>query len=569
MKNSKFDLNSDNVLKTFLIILVPTIVAQIISGTFVVFDTFFVSSGFQPGSVGNGIGDSLFNKSSYSSLGPAAISYAFPYTFFIIGLGLLVGGGLASIMTKQLAHDDKVGYQKSMNSFAPLTIYFGIAVMIFLLIFAKILVWFGSGFQKDYLNSWFNNPLINKNWNNSFDLSSGIKYDEIYSAVNGHILSQASWFLRIQAFGAIPYIYMVGGVIMLRVQGKAQYATAFSSVGLFSNIILDFILIIILKMNVVGAAIATVASQFITAFIYYLYFSKKANVKSNKMDWKNSNKIIKEVSNSGTSLMMIQMITGLILIIFTFFIGATNYGEMYKITNYTAVYQGYNSLFIFLNLVIVGITQSMTPIVTYNHEKGDEKKVKKARNIGFSYSLIFAVISMIIIISFPKIINLFYSVNGNTADYITTGYFGINGNLLSGQFIYTNGVDVAQKIVRILFITFPLAMFILIGGTYLQCINENKKSSIILFGKPIIIIPLMIIFGFMFSSAINSNFYFDIATIDDPTNIIIEDSFNEVANLGLFLSLPITDLIIFIIVIIFIIKTNKNLNMENTNKDKN
>ncbi len=566
MKNSKFDLNSDNILKTFLIILVPTIVAQIISGTFVVFDTFFVSSGFQPGGVGNGIGESLFNKNAYSSLGPAAISYAFPYTFFIIGLGLLVGGGLASIMTKQLANDDKVGYQRSMNSFAPLTIYFGIAVMIFLLIFAKVLVWFGSGFQTDYLNSWFNNPLMNHNWSNSFDFTDGIKYDEIYNAVNGHILSQASWFLRIQAFGAIPYIYMVGGVIMLRVQGKAQYATAFSSIGLFSNILLDFIFIIVLKMNIVGAAIATVASQFITALIYYWYFSKKANVKSNKMDWKNSNKIIKEVSNSGTSLMMIQLITGLILIIFTFFIGATNYGEMYKITNYTAVYQGYNSLFIFLNLVVVGITQSMTPLVTYNHEKGNVKKVKKARNIGFSYTLVFAIISMIIIITFPKIINLFYSVNGKTADYISTGYLGLNGLLLEGQFVYTNGVDVAQKIVRILFITFPLAMFILVGGTYLQCINENKKSSIILFGKPLIIIPIMIIFGFLFSSVVSSSFYFDVAKISDPTNIISNNI--EKANLGLFLSLPITDLIIFIIVTTFIIKTNKDLNIHQNKESK-
>jgi Na+-driven multidrug efflux pump len=62
---------------------------------------------------------------------------------------------------------------------------------------------------------------------------------------------------------------MVAGIIVLRVEGKAAYATAFSATGLIVNILFDFIFIMILKMNVIGAAIASVMGQIVTAMVYY------------------------------------------------------------------------------------------------------------------------------------------------------------------------------------------------------------------------------------------------------------------------------------------------------------
>jgi len=139
-KQKKFDLGSTNVKKTFFSILIPTLISQLIAGTFVIFDTFFVSHGFHPGSIFEGIGTLTTDNPSYSALGPAAISYAMPYTFFIIGVGLAIGGGLATIMTRQFSKNDKTGMQKSMNTFAPMVIILGIILMVILLIGAKFLV---------------------------------------------------------------------------------------------------------------------------------------------------------------------------------------------------------------------------------------------------------------------------------------------------------------------------------------------------------------------------------------------------------------------------------------------
>ncbi len=565
-QKKKFDLGAENVLKTFLTILIPTLIAQLIAGTFVVFDTFFVSKGFQAGEIFifNGIGNISMAGDAYSALGPAAVSYAMPYTFFIIGVGLMIGAGLAAIMTKAYATNDKVTLQNSMNAYIPLTLIFGISLMVLLLLFSKVFVWFGSGFQREYLDVWFNNPGMNSSWGEGWatlDATSiaetGATIDPVvatrmFHEVNGHILSQSSWYLKIQALGAIPYVYMSAGVIMLRVQGKAQYATSFSAIGLVANIILDFTFIIVLKMNVIGAAIATVIGQYATAMAYFIYFKMHADIKQTSNDWKFATEKIGEVCKSGISIMMLQVLTGLVLIIFTFSIGVANYGDMALVTNYTAVYQGYNAVFIFLNLVIIGIAQSMAPIIGYNAVKRDAVKVKKARMYGMGSSLVFSLIAWLLILIFAKqVIGVFYTVNGSSADYIASGSFA---ELTGGQIIFTNGMNVAQKLLRLLFLTFPIAVMINVSGTYLQAVGQDKKTSVLLFGKVFGIIPIILILAVV-PQFISADWIYG-ATANTTDSI---PGLEQQANLNIFLALPIIDIVFLFILIYFLVTTERNV----------
>jgi len=66
-------------------------------------------------------------------------------------------------------------------------------------------------------------------------------------------------------------------------------------------------------------------------------------------------------------------------------------------------------------------------------------------------------------------------------------------------------MSVAILIVRILFVTFPIATMISISGTYLQGIGDDKRTSIILFGKVGLLIILALIFGFAFPTLIQSH----------------------------------------------------------------
>ncbi len=247
--------------------------------------------------------------------------------------------------------------------------------------------------------------------------------------------------------------------------------------------------------------------------------------------------------------MMLQVLTGLVLIIFTFSIGVANYGDMASVTNYTAVYQGYNAVFIFLNLVIIGVAQSMSPIVGYNMATNNQANVKKARLYGMGSSLVFSVVSWILILIFAKeVIGVFYTVNGNNWDYITSGQWGVP--------LKTNGMEVASKVLWLLFLTFPIAVMINVSGTYLQAIGETKKSSTILFGKVFGVIPILIVLIILQISGIDlvtANWKFGAGSYPIP------DGFPVEANLNLFLALPIIDIIFLFILIWFLVDSENKI----------
>ena len=81
----------------------------------------------------------------------------------------------------------------------------------------------------------------------------------------GHLLQQATFYLQIQALGAIPFMIFTSTIFVLRVEGKANFAMMFNLTALIVNIGLDFILVNLLHGNMVGAVIATVTAQSVAA----------------------------------------------------------------------------------------------------------------------------------------------------------------------------------------------------------------------------------------------------------------------------------------------------------------
>ena len=81
----------------------------------------------------------------------------------------------------------------------------------------------------------------------------------------GHLLQQATFYLEIQALGAIPFMIFTSTIFVLRVEGKANFAMMFNLTALLVNIGLDFILVNLLHGNMIGAAMATVTAQSVAA----------------------------------------------------------------------------------------------------------------------------------------------------------------------------------------------------------------------------------------------------------------------------------------------------------------
>ena len=165
------------------------------------------------------------------------------------------------------------------------------------------------------------------------------------------------------------------------------------------------------------------------------------------------------------------------------------------------------------------------------------------------------VVTLLVVFATNGVIGVFYNINGSSKDYITSGYFDIHLPDGLPWEIYTDGMDVAITIVRILFITFPIATAIAVSGTYIQGLGEDKRTSILLFGKVATLFILAFILGFAAPNLIHGEWSF---LTEDGLHI---DNLNNYKNasVGLFLSLPITDVLIGLLLIYYLIDAEKKI----------
>ena len=534
-KNKSFDLENDPVKSLFIRLWVPTMISVLIGGTFIVFDTIFVSHGFHPGSIAND-GIWYWSNSNYASNGAAGLSYVMPYTLMMIAIAAMIGGGLSYKITELKVGKDSKNQKRAMNSHLPIAIIYGTFIMIFILIFGKVLIWAGSGFQQSYIENWYNNPLMNDNWEQEF-ANSGYAVDS--NAATGHLFSQAAWYLRIQGLAAIPYVYMYSSTMILRTEGKTIVATKVNLFALSINIVLDIILINVFGMNLIGAAIGTVIAQTFGMIFYIFYFRYKFPNKTTDVDWDYAKNNILPVSKKGTSNLGLQLNSAMTSLVFTISIGLINYGNTEVINGYTSSFQSFIGIYMLVSLIINGIVISTSPIITFNSKIGQEERANEAKKIGLLMVIFVGSLFTLTILIFPIIVTTLFNSMPETPGY-------------------------TQRIAQILVIGFVFNTMILFSGIYFQSKGEDKKSSIILYLKPILLFVLVLSFGFAMSET---------NTFGAWQNSILpwnDDAVGLGSNvsLGLFWGLPATDIIVGSLAILLLWKDNKKNNNDVSSKNE-
>ncbi len=526
-EKAEFDLGKMPIKDAFIKIFIPTMISTLIAGTFVVFDTIFVSHGFHPGKIGGGIW--YFNSGNYASLGATGISYVMPYTIIMVAISMMIGGGIGASILKAKASGDNNKAKDYMNSHLPMSLYYGLFISVFIIIFAKVLIWAGTGFQKEYIDNWFNNPLMNKNW--SYDGEEGsslMKNPEVL----GHLLSQAAWYLRIQGLAAFPYVYMNGSGLILRVEGKTHIATRVNLIALTTNIVLDVLLINVFGLNLVGAALGTVIAEIIGMSYYLWYFKYKFPINANKPNWAFAKTKFGTISKRGTSNLGMQLNSALIILIFTFSIGVINYGNLVVINGYTSAFQSFFGIYLLASFIVNGIMISSAPIVNYNMHLNQIDRSLEAKRISFKVAVIFAGIFSAVVFVFPTIITLLFNSMPDSKAY-------------------------PERISQILVLGFTFQSIIIIAGLYFQAIGENKTSSVLLYGKPLLLFILVLFLGLIFHATGDfgawKNYFLghNIKPID-----------GQIYSIGLFWAMPIVDIILGGLALNLLIKDTKSMKLE-------
>ena len=157
--------------------------------------------------------------------------------------------------------------------------------------------------------------------------------------------------------------------------GKMLVSMISMAAGCISNIILDPLLIFGIgpfpQLGIKGAAIATVAGQFITLILYLIfYFAKPINVKIDFRNFKWNGKMIKKLYLIGIPAALNMALPSALISLLNAILAAFS-------QTCILVLGIYYKLQTFLYLSANGIIQGIRPLVSYNYGAGEHKRVKK------------------------------------------------------------------------------------------------------------------------------------------------------------------------------------------------
>lgn len=211
-------------------------------------------------------------------------------------------------------------------------------------------------------------------------------------------LPYAMDYLSIYCLGTVFVQLSVGLNYFINAQGFAKYGMFTLLIGGVLNIILDPIFIFGLHMDVAGAAIATVISQFVSCvWVMKFLLGKKTTIQIKKEYFKFDLDIMKRVLGLGFSPFFMSATEGILQVSFNrqllFFGGDLAVSSMTIMLSMNQI----------LQLPMEGIAQGTQPIISYNYGAKQYDRVKKAISLAMKVSLIYSVVGVLLMEFVPQV----------------------------------------------------------------------------------------------------------------------------------------------------------------------
>ncbi|MGO3707951.1 MAG: MATE family efflux transporter [Mesonia hippocampi] len=303
--------------------------------------------------------DTIFVGNWIGSTAIAAINVVLPISFFIAALGMAIGIGGASIISRALGEQHK---EKALKTF-------GNQISITLLLCVSMVI-------------------------------AGLYFiDELIPAFGGkgNIFDAAKIYYRVVMYGVPILALTMMGNAVIRAEGKPKFAMIAMIIPSVGNIVGDVVFIKFLDMGMLGAAWATTLS-YVWSFSYILYFflSKHSELKISWPHFKLNFPILKEIGSLGFVTLSRQAavsITYLLLNNILYELGGESSVTVYAIIG---------RMLMFALFPVFGITQGFLPIAGYNYGAKKLDRVRESINKAILYASIMGIVIFFIIMIFPE-----------------------------------------------------------------------------------------------------------------------------------------------------------------------
>ena len=309
----------------------------------------------------NMIVDTIFVGQWIGSLAIAAITVVLPIVFLISSLGMGIGIGGSSIISRAL------GAKAAEKA------YLTFGNQIFLTLVLSILF--------VLVGILFNEPLL------------------LLFGANGDILVPATSYFNVVLYG-VPFLaFAMMGNPVIRAEGKPKFAMFAMIIPAISNILLDIVFIKFLGLGMFGAGLATSISYAACGlFIFGFFLSKKSELSILAKNFILSFSIVKEIVQLGGVTVARQGTISVLMIV----LNATLF--TYGGENAIAVYGIINRVMMFALFPVLGVTQGFLPIAGYNIGAKNNDRVRKVIKIAIIYGSAVASLIFLGIICFPEAI---------------------------------------------------------------------------------------------------------------------------------------------------------------------
>ncbi|MBL4643671.1 MAG: MATE family efflux transporter [Flavobacteriaceae bacterium] len=309
----------------------------------------------------NMIVDTIFVGRWIGIMAIAAITVVLPIVFFISSIGMGIGIGGSSIISRALGAKK---YDAAFKTFGnQITLTLGLSILFV------------------FIGTYFCFPIL-----------------QLFGA-NGDIVNPATEYFHVVIYG-VPFLaFAMMGNPVIRAVGQPKFAMYAMILPAIANIFLDVLFIKVFDWGMYGAGLATTISYAVCGlFVLGFFLSAKSSLRIHVKNFVLEFKIVKEIISIGSVTIVRQGTISILIIILNYTL--FKYGGEVSI----AVYGIINRVMMFALFPVLGVTQGFLPIAGFNYGANDAKRVKETIKTAILYGTGVALLIFIGIVLYPEAI---------------------------------------------------------------------------------------------------------------------------------------------------------------------
>ena len=460
MENENQFLGTERVGKLMLKYALPCIISLLVGALYNIVDQIFIANASYLGSYGN-----------------AANTVVFPLTVVALAIAVMVGDGCCAFVSMKLGSGESGMAKRCVGNAVVLIIAGSLVLTALYLIFAdQIIAMFGGtvnaetfGYSREYF----------------FYITLGIPFYMFGQAMNP----------------------------IIRADGSPKFAMVSTLAGAVINIILDPIFIFAFKWGMMGAAVATVIGQVVTAVLAVWYLTRMKVIRPASGDYKLQGNICGRMLSLGITSFLSQI--SLVAAMAAINNMLRKYGALDSVFGQEqyaqipmAVVGIVMKFFQIVISIVVGMAAGCIPIVGYNMGAGKKKRVSELFTKLLIWESLVGAVALILAEGFPRqLISIFGAKNESV--------------------YYT---DFAVRAFRVYLCMMVLACVNKACFIFLQSVGKALESTLLSMFREVV-------FGVGFALLLPLFFGLD----------------------GVLWSMPVSDILTFIISLVIIAKTYRDL----------